>query len=284
MKFLGIISTSFVLFTTLHAQNETKPLPHKINDGLILNLNKDAISFYRTTTGFFESPFNFDSHDFILSGIIMSATALSFALDNPVRNSVNKIRSSSLDNLTGIGEKFGRAKYGAMLSSAFFLGGYIFNDNEQKETGLMVAEAIFLNGIVTEGLKILFGRSRPFSNEGNFDIDFLGMELDDEDNSLPSGHTSTAFAIATVLSERLNNTYASIALYSLAGLTAFQRIYDDRHWVSDTILGAALGTIVGLKVIQLNSEDESGNPDAVQMNFIPVVNNGIYGAGIILNF
>ena len=130
--------------------------------------------------------------------------------------------------------------------------------------------------------KFIVGRDSQ-RNEGNHEIDFFGMEFEDEENSLPSGHTSTAFAVATVLSERIDNLYASIALYSLAGLTAFERVYDDKHWISDTILGAALGTVIGLKIVKLNSENDNQS-SPTYMNITPVVNSNGYGMGVVFHF
>jgi len=280
---IGILVAVFILINLSYAQTESEHHLFKTRPGLTVNLNNDALSFYKTTTDFFQSPFHFDEKDFILSGIIVGATALSFTIDNSVRNGIRNFHSSLLDKITGVGESFGNGKYVLAISGALYIGGYLNNDNELRKTGLMLAEAIFLNGIVTEGLKIITGRSRPFLNEGNTEIDFFEFEFAKDENSLPSGHTSTAFTVATVLSERINNTYASIALYSLAGLTAFQRIYDDKHWISDTILGATLGTVIGLKIIDLNSEDEGGD-SIVKMDITPVVNNGIYGVGIVLKF
>ena len=109
------------------------------------------------------------------------------------------------------------------------------------------------------------------------------FESDFEETSLPSGHTSTAFTVATVLSQRIDNTYASIALYSMASLTALQRVYVDRHWFSDTILGAALGTVVGLKVVKLHEENSSPQ-NGFQYSIFPQVNSGNYGIGLALQF
>ena len=109
------------------------------------------------------------------------------------------------------------------------------------------------------------------------------FESDFKETSLPSGHTSTAFTAATILSNRIDNMYASVALYSLASLTALQRIYVDRHWFSDTILGAALGTAIGLKVVKLHEENASPKED-FQYNFYPQLQSGNIGIGLALQF
>jgi hypothetical protein len=282
MKYKLAIIAFLISLNILYAQVNSNLDKNKTNHSLISNIGSDAVSFYKTSTDFLQSPLHFDSEDFLMTGIIAGVTALSFTLDNSIRKDVKTIHSSSMDNITNVGEKLGAAQYGLALSGVLYFSGQIAQDNELRKTGVMLAEAIFLNGITTEVLKIVIGRSRPYTNEG-FDFDPFKISFKDDDNSLPSGHTSTAFTIATVLSQRIDNIYASIALYSFAGLTAFQRIYADRHWFSDTVLGAALGTIVGLKVVKINSENENRS-SSVKMNVYPVFSRQSFGAGVVLNF
>jgi len=248
------------------------------------NIENDFRSILRVGKGFIESPFNWTPEDYLLTGIIAGTTALSFGVDNQVRNSVKKFHSTPMDRFTNVGEKFGKGKYAPLLSGLFYAGGLIIEDKEIRQTGLILIEAIVLNAMVTQGLKMTFGRARPYLNEGNLDIDFLTFEMDEEDYSMPSGHTSNAFTIATVLSERINNIYASIAFYSLAGLTAFQRIYADQHWFSDTVLAAATGTLIGLKVVKLNSEKNQSDISEEQnrINFFPLLNHNSAGIGLAL--
>lgn len=245
----------------------------------------DFKSAFQVGKGFVEIPFNLTSEDYILAGIIAGTTALSFNIDNQVRNSVKQFHNRSIDRITDVGEKFGEGKYAPLLSGLFYAGGLIAEDTEIRKTGLILAETIILNAMVTQGFKMTFGRARPYVNEGNMDIDIFTFEMNEADYSLPSGHTSNAFAVATVLSERFNNIFASIAFYSLAGLTAFQRIYADQHWFSDTVLGAAIGTLVGLKVVKLNSEDNSSDTSSEQhhLNFFPLLSHNSAGIGLALN-
>lgn len=281
MKQKALIITFLVSFITLHAQGNFDIDQNKTNSGIINNVSSDATSFYKTSLDFVQSPFHFGSKEFMMTGIITGVTALAFTLDNPVRDAMKGGHSSSMNNITSVGEKLGAAQYGLALSGALYLSGQLVQEPGLRKTGLMLAEALFLNGLTTGILKVTIGRSRPYGNDGNTDLDFF--RLDDEDNSLPSGHTSTAFTIATVLSQRINNTYATIALYSFAGLTAVQRIYADKHWFSDVVLGAALGTVIGLKVVDLNSEYDEQN-SSVKMNLYPVVGNRGYGAGLMISF
>ena len=63
-------------------------------------------------------------------------------------------------------------------------------------------------------------------------------------HSLPSGHASTSFATATVL----QNHYGwklGLPAYIVATYSGVSRIYDNQHWASDVVLGAAVGIASG---------------------------------------
>ncbi len=63
-------------------------------------------------------------------------------------------------------------------------------------------------------------------------------------NSFPSGHTATAFMIATMLHKEYGwkSPWFSFGAYTAASATALGRIMNDRHWASDILAGAIIGT------------------------------------------
>ena len=89
--------------------------------------------------------------------------------------------------------------------------------------------AMITNGILTEGMKRGFGRKRPNGSCCK---------------SFPSGHTSHSFTIATIVNELYGNQMG-VAAYCLAVLVAASRINDNKHYLSDVLFGAGLGTAVG---------------------------------------
>jgi membrane-associated phospholipid phosphatase len=73
-------------------------------------------------------------------------------------------------------------------------------------------------------------------------------------NSFPSGHTSTAFAIATVVANVYEKTpYIKPISYGLATLTGLSRINDQKHWASDVFIGAALGYFTSKTLLRLHN-------------------------------
>ena len=105
------------------------------------------------------------------------------------------------------------ASFGATLIKGDTKGSWEFTK------GFVLAEAL------TYGLKISINKSRPdLSN----------------DNSFPSGHTSTVFHSAGFIHRRYGFKY-SIPAYAIAGFTAASRVDSKKHDMLDVIAGAAIG-------------------------------------------
>jgi undecaprenyl-diphosphatase len=102
-------------------------------------------------------------------------------------------------------------------------------------------------GLVTQVLKHLLGRPRPF-----MDMDpllFQGLGLDSDMHSFPSGHTSTSFALAAVLAARFPR--AAWLFYLAAGLVGLGRVVGGSHYLSDVVGGAVVGLMLGLPLAEL---------------------------------
>ncbi len=135
------------------------------------------------------------------------------------------------ETLARIGDGFG-GNYGHWI----LLGGQTLDylvhkrskDVFQDEITYSLA-ALSFNGIVTVMMKEAVGRERP-NGKGN--------------RSYPSGHTSHSFTIATICQE-LYGPKIGIPAYGMAVLVALSRIHDNKHYLSDVIMGAGLGTAIG---------------------------------------
>jgi membrane-associated phospholipid phosphatase len=65
-------------------------------------------------------------------------------------------------------------------------------------------------------------------------------------NSFPSGHTTTAFAIFTLLIVITKNNYLKFTFALLAIIAGFSRIYLSQHFLIDVLAGAILGVSIAL--------------------------------------
>jgi hypothetical protein len=105
----------------------------------------------------------------------------------------------------------------ATLGSSFIIG--------DKEGAWQFTKGLLLTGGITYGLKLGVNKQRPDKSN---------------DNSFPSGHTSTVFHSAGYIHRRYGFKY-SIPAYVLAGFTAASRIDSKKHDVLDVMAGAAIG-------------------------------------------
>jgi len=122
------------------------------------------------------------------------------------------------------------------------------------DVGLHATEALLLSASATALAKVVAGRYRPFASPRDADEFRPFSGLAGGRTSFPSGHTSASFAVASVVAEEgsVHWPHASHIVtplaYGAATLVGLSRIYNDRHWASDVILGAAVGTYSGVLV------------------------------------
>jgi membrane-associated phospholipid phosphatase len=109
-----------------------------------------------------------------------------------------------------------------------------------QQTVIIWAGSLLINSIVTDQLKVSFQRHRPNSGDPYNSLDWRkGPKLN---KSFPSAHTSNAFTTATVFATQYKTTkWVPPVAYTLASLVGLSRIYDNAHWASDVLAGAAVG-------------------------------------------
>jgi len=227
------------------------------------------------------APFNFTSTDWLKTGAFVIATGLAFSLDPKIKENVSQQHTTSLDNLTGFGEKYGTISYAGIFAGGMYLTGKIIGNKSVATTGRMLTESVLYSGLAVSLLKYTVGRSRPYTDEGP--VTMFTYSFQEANVSFPSGHTATAFAISTVLANRINNPFATVALYGLAGFTGYQRIYDNKHWFSDVFVGAAIGYFIGSSIVNSEENRESDNFWG-SLDVMPSVSSSGAGLSLHLDF
>jgi len=196
------------------------------------------------------SPLIWDRSDWITAGWVAGGTGMFIALDEEIHSTFKDNRGSTTDGLAGIFEPFGNGAFTIPSLAAFYIFGHFHEDEKAKRTTLIAMESFLITGLYTTVLKASFGRHRP--STGDSSTSFDGFSIDH--NSFPSGHTSTAFAIATVFANEYEKTpYIKPISYGLATLTGLSRINDEKHWASDVFIGAALGYFTSKTLLRLHN-------------------------------
>jgi membrane-associated phospholipid phosphatase len=159
--------------------------------------------------------------------------------------------------------------------------GYFADDHRAFRLAEIGLESFAFTGALTQGAKLLAGRERPSAStrpggfwHGPFAVfrDKNGWASFD---SFPSGHTTTAFSMATCFSDIYGDKpWVAYVAYGLAGAVGVTRIMEQTHWASDVVVGAVIGTY-GTKFVEyLNSPTAS-------LTVIP--RSDAYGHGILVS-
>ena len=156
--------------------------------------------------------------------------------DEGLRDEFQEHRSSASDALSRVGNALGEPMYVFPAIGVGYLAGRLAGSESLSRISLKAGTAALVASGVTTALKYAVGRTRPASDgDGDVFRPFSGA------TSFPSGHTTLAFAVATVLADETHGPWLDIALYGGASLTGLARMNGDRHWASDVLAGALVG-------------------------------------------
>jgi len=170
-------------------------------------------------------------------------------LSHPADQSVTKTFSGSaqLEETLEAGAVVGG--FPLQIGAAFTTYGLgrMFKNDCMAAVGGELVQAQFVAQVLTYGIKATVQRSRP--EGGGF--------------SFPSGHTTAAFASATVL-QRHFGWKVGLPAYGAATYVAAQRVQGKRHYLSDVAFGAALGIVAGRTVTMPGGHKMSLGPIATE--------------------
>jgi hypothetical protein len=133
------------------------------------------------------------------------------------------------------------------LSLGTYAFGRIFSQPKTSHLGLDLLQAQILTEMLVQPIKFATHRERPDGSNHQ---------------AFPSGHAAITFATATVI-ERHLGWRKSLLGYAIASYVAASRLHDNRHYLSDVIFGAAVGSIAGRTVVHHEADYWAVTPVAV---------------------
>ncbi len=184
-------------------------------------------------------------------GFLGAGTAFLITQDAHLRQAVFDSRNGTKDALAQyVGEPFGNPYFHLIFLGGSYLGAKLLHSATLTEKSTKMLTAAAVSGVSVLALKSLFARQRPYTGEDArafFTRYFAGEEY----LSFPSGHSILAFTFASSATYLFpQQLWVPFVFYPLAGLTAWSRMYDDKHWASDVLVGAVLGHLIGKAVAQ----------------------------------
>lgn len=177
-----------------------------------------------------------------------------------------KNKNQKLSNCSAIITELG-GNYGLGFSALFVGYSYLFKDEKAIHTSRLLGQALITSTMWTRLIKLGTGRKRPsdfYNQSGTTWNGPLAQFSEKMENfqpsnfdSFPSGHTATAFAIATVLAtEYSDHPLVPILAYTLASTVGVTRMLEHQHWSSDVLVGSAIGYLCSRQICH---QDKRGN-------------------------
>jgi membrane-associated phospholipid phosphatase len=199
------------------------------------------------------APFKWKGRDWLKAGIISGSALGLYAADNDIQRWVQRNRESTSNTISDIFEPLGNSDNLLPWSPVIlmYVFGSITDNYRTKKTALLAAESFVISTIYTRILKVTIRRRRPLSNSKK---------------SFPSGHTSSIFAVATVLALEYKETrWIPTILYTASALSSLSRINDMEHWSSDVFVGFLIGFYTGRTVFNQHNSGKESN-----LSFLPL--------------
>jgi membrane-associated phospholipid phosphatase len=281
MKYLRSLLFTAAFAFTIAAQTSPAPTPSPTQPPGSSNssLEKHFISnIIQDQASIWTAPFRVDSHKAKWLLPFAAVTGGLIATDRQTSNWVG--RRGGLPIISHDVSWFGKAYTTGGVAAAFYLAGRAFHNEKARETGLLAGEALIDTGIVTEGLKLVSRRARP--NAGNERAEFF-----EGGSSFPSGHSSTVWAVATVIAyEYHKNPFIKYGAYAAATAVSMSRFSGRNHFLSDIVIGSAIGFGVGRFVYRNHHDPNVDLPQPRKVTwskpqFIPFYDRGTIGASLV---
>jgi membrane-associated phospholipid phosphatase len=150
-------------------------------------------------------------------------------------------------------------------ATTFYLIGRKTGNYRARETGLLSAEALLDSAIVESALKGITQRARPLDGVER-------SEFFDGGSSFPSGHSTQAWAVATVIANEYKHRPAvQIAAYGIASAISVARFTGHKHYISDVVAGSAMGFGIGKFVYNAHHREALESDGAISKSAWPMI-------------
>jgi membrane-associated phospholipid phosphatase len=212
-------------------------------------------------------PFYLKKRDWLKVGGYALATGAIALANEPAKEYAIKLHdnnqgiSTASKYITRFGGPYAIYTLGGLLAS-----GAVLKNEKLKTTTLLATQSYIISNLVGGGAKILFSVQGPFYTDpitkktgAYFHGPFYTLKKGPDGKKLkstnyvsfPSGHTYTAFSIATVFAmEYRDKPFIPILCYSTATLVGLSRLTENRHWAMDILPGALLGYYSAKQVVK----------------------------------
>lgn len=194
-------------------------------------------SLARDQKAIWTSPFHLKRDDLRWLVPLTAATTGLIITDKHTSGFVD--HNGSLQSISHKTSFLGSAYVVTGTAAGFYIVGRSAGHPHAAETGKLMTEALIGTTVVTEVIKFATERTRPNWGSGRGRFFTHG-------NSFPSGHSSSSWAIATVLAMQYkHNPWIKYGAFAVAAAIGVSRYSGRNHFMSDVLTGSAIGYGIG---------------------------------------
>jgi membrane-associated phospholipid phosphatase len=239
---------------------------------IICQVNKQYIKSLATDAApLLISPIHWSRGEWFGAGAVVGSALALYSQDKAIADFWQKNQTEALDKANEyFFDPLGKMYYTIPLMGAFYIYGTATHKNKPKRVAMDFVQASLYSGVIVTVMKHLAHRHRPYQTSPHNPYLWDGPATDDWDHtSFPSGHTIMTFTFAAVVGTHYRKTiWVPIVVYSLATLEGMARMYDDKHWSTDVLIGGALGYAIGTFVVNRNH---------CKLKTIPIISSNFTG-------
>lgn len=230
-----------------------------------IKLEKEKVwfmkAFLQDEKKLWTSPIKMIEKEKVFWAPVLGATVLALSRDEKIYTEFKKYQKKHkwVSDLSPIVTYGGENVTVLSASALFYLGGILFHNEKAKQTGILSVQALAHAGLIVTAGKYFTGRQRPSYDNGKDKWHWFPTSLNafrkgysqSEYDAFPSGHTIAAWSVATVIAKQYKDKkIIPVICYTLASGVGLSRITEDTHWMSDVIIGAALGYTIGSFIVK----------------------------------
>lgn len=182
-------------------------------------------------------PFRIKFIQLVVIFILLFSSGFSFSqnFDINLLRDININRNTSLDPVFK-GFTYSVAPIVLTTPVILFSAGYFRDEPKLKRNAIVTGIGVITAYALSTTLKYSINRPRPFVTYPD-----IQKATKTFDPSFPSGHTTSAFALATALSLNYPKWYVIVPSYSWAITVAYSRMHLGVHYPSDVLVGILIG-------------------------------------------
>ena len=225
------------------------------------------------------SPARWDSSDWLTATLVSGAAIGLYDNDAKIQKWVLDHKTTTTNNIGDNVTYLGHGKFTPVVLGGMYLYGHLTDDGKMKSTVLLSVESFILTGAFTQTLKYAGHRHRPYAEDGSREWDGPKFGGNGSYMSFPSGHASSAFAVATVIASEYDNVVVPVLAYGVAAITAMNRVTHNAHWTSDVFVGSTIGYVTGKAVVASHQGVKEN-----RLSLVPLVEGKDLGAVLVYKF